>query len=41
MVDPSMPMPSVKAVSRSAGEIAIDFRAPTMSQNHRRMNRTS
>src|SRR5699024_9984834 len=41
MVEPSMPIPSVKAVSRSDGEIAIDFSVPAMSQNHSRMNRTS
>src|SRR5690625_583987 len=41
MVEPSIPMPSVNATSRSEGEIAMDFRVPAMSQNQSRMKRTS
>ena len=38
MAEPSNPMPSVSAGSSSCEVMAIDFRNPRTSVNHRRMN---
>ncbi len=41
MVDPSNPIPSVKAASSSAGATATDLSEPSTSVNQSRTNRTS
>ena len=40
MAEPSKCMPSSKAFSSSAGEMATDLSWPSTSVNHRRMRRT-
>ena len=41
IAEPSKPIPSLNALSSSAGAIATDFRYPSTSVNHSRTNRMS